>query len=252
MQPIGSLPSPTMSEPTTTSKLLELLSSGTIKLAGQFTWGSNYTFLVDILDGPRSLKAVYKPSQGERPLWDFDYGTLAAREVAAFVVSDSLGWGLVPPTVLRQEGPAGPGSLQQFVDADPERHYFTFSEDQKQRLRPAALFDALINNADRKGGHVLLGADGHVWLIDHGVCFHPEEKLRTVIWDFAGQPIPQALLGDVAAFRQRLSSGPDAKALTGLLSGEEIKALEQRAAWLLEQRRFPQPGSGRPYPWPLV
>jgi uncharacterized repeat protein (TIGR03843 family) len=241
-----------MSEPTTTSELLELLSSGTIKLLGQFTWGSNYTFLADVDDGTHSLKAVYKPSQGERPLWDFDYGTLAAREAAAYVVSDSLGWGLVPPTVLRQEGPAGPGSLQLFVNADPERHYFTFTEDEKQRLRPAALFDALINNADRKGGHVLMGGDGHIWLIDHGVCFHPEQKLRTVIWDFAGQPIPHRLLEDVTAFHGRLYSGSDGETLASLLSREEIEALQRRAEWLLAERRFPRPDRERPYPWPLV
>ncbi len=137
--------------------LLALLSAGALELKGQFAWGSNYTFLVQVSAGDQVVPAVYKPARGERPLWDFPDGSLAQREVAAYVVSRALGWDLVPPTVLRPDGPAGPGSLQLFVDADPERHYFTFSNEEKQRLRPAAAFDMLVNNADRKAGHVLLG-----------------------------------------------------------------------------------------------
>lgn len=233
--------------------ILTLLSSGSLELKGQFTWGSNYTFLVEARLGERTCGAVYKPERGERPLWDFPEGTLARREVAAYAVSRALGWDLVPATVLRADGPAGPGSLQLFVDADPERHYFTFSETEKQRLRPVALFDLLINNADRKGGHVLLGESDHLWLIDHGVCFHVDDKLRTVIWDFVGEPIPRELLAALRKVRSSLEEGGGLHSeLGGLLSAEEIDALQARADRLLRLRRFPPPGAGRPYPWPLV
>jgi uncharacterized repeat protein (TIGR03843 family) len=233
--------------------ILSALSSGTIELKGQFVWGSNYTFLVQVTQGDETRPAVYKPARGERPLWDFPEGTLAQREVAAYVVSRALGWDLVPPTVLRPDGPAGAGSLQLFVDADPERHYFTFTEAEKQRLRPVAVFDLLINNADRKGGHVLLGESDHLWLIDHGVCFHAEDKLRTVIWDFVGEPIPRELLAALRRLRQALlDDGALRTELGGLLAAEEVEALQARADRLLRLKRFPPPGADRPYPWPLV
>jgi uncharacterized repeat protein (TIGR03843 family) len=233
--------------------ILSALSSGTIELKGQFVWGSNYTFLVQVTQGDETRPAVYKPARGERPLWDFPEGTLAQREVAAYVVSRALGWDLVPPTVLRPDGPAGAGSLQLFVDADPERHYFTFTEAEKQRLRPVAVFDLLINNADRKGGHVLLGESEHLWLIDHGVCFHAEDKLRTVIWDFVGEPIPRELLAALRRLRQALLDDDALRTeLGGLLAAEEVEALQGRADRLLRLKRFPPPGADRPYPWPLV
>ncbi len=216
-------------------------------------WGSNYTFLVHVTHEGNQVPAVYKPSQGERPLWDFDQGTLSAREVAAYVTSHALGWDLVPPTVMRKDGPAGPGSLQFYVDADPERHYFTFDEEQKQRLRPVAVFDCLVNNADRKGGHVLLDPRGHLWLIDHGLCFHEEDKLRTVIWDFAGEAIPKALLQDVGRLQSLLRRDEELCAMyRSLLSPDEMDALSSRVDRLLASRRFPTPDSQRPYPWPLV
>jgi len=230
---------------------LELLTHGELRLEGQFVWGSNYTFLATVTAEGRKVKAVYKPQRGERPLWDFPDGTLAAREVAAFVTSAALGWDLVPPTVLRPEGPAGAGSLQLFLDIDPERHIFTFSEEDRGRLRPAAAFDVLVNNADRKGGHILLGPDRHIWLIDHGVCFHEEDKLRTVLWDFAGEPIPSDLRADVERFAGGLGrhQWPE---LDSLLTTEEIQAMAGRAERLLADGRFPLPGPGRPYPWPLI
>jgi uncharacterized repeat protein (TIGR03843 family) len=232
---------------------LAVLSAGSLELKGQFVWGSNYTFLAQASLGDQVVPAVYKPARGERPLWDFPEGSLAQREVAAYVVSRALGWDLVPPTVLRPDGPAGPGSLQLFVDADPERHYFTFSEEEKQRLRPAAAFDLLINNADRKAGHALLGEQGHLWLIDHGVCFHAEDKLRTVIWDFIGEAIPEDLLGDLRSFYRALAHDAALRnELGGLLLPEEFTALQTRADRLIRSRRFPPPGAGRPYPWPLV
>ncbi len=233
--------------------LLRHLERGKIEVVGQFVWGSNYTFLAKVLDQGTEIQAVYKPSRGEQPLWDFPEGTLAAREAAAFVACHALGWDLVPPTVLRDDGPTGPGSVQLFVDADPERHFFTFTEQERQRLRPVAAFDLLVNNADRKGGHVLLSPDGHVWLIDHGLCFNVEDKLRTVIWDFAGEPIPEEVLADIDSFRRRLQPSDSLwRAFESLLSREETEALAQRASRLARARRFPQPGPGRPYPWPLV
>jgi uncharacterized repeat protein (TIGR03843 family) len=232
---------------------LTVLSAGSLELKGRFMWGSNYTLLVQVSLGGQVLPAVYKPAHGERPLWDFPEGSLAQREVAAYVVSRGLGWDLVPPTVLRPDGPAGPGSFQLFVDADPERHYFSFSDEEKQLLRPAAAFDVLVNNADRKGGHVLLGEQGHVWLIDHGVCFHAEDKLRTVIWDFSGETIPAQLIDDLRSFHQALARDAALRdELGGLLSREEFTALQARADRLIGSKRFPPPGPGRPYPWPLV
>jgi hypothetical protein len=230
-----------------------ILAEGTIRLEGQFVWGSNYTFLARLHHAAGEVMAVYKPQAGERPLWDFPDGTLAAREVAAWQTSEALGWQLVPPTVLRPDGPAGAGSLQLFLDLDPERHFFTFDSAEKQRLRPAAVFDALINNADRKAGHILMAPDGHVWLIDHGVCFHHEAKLRTVLWDFAGEPIPEALLADVNRFARDLERDSRLRAaFDTLLSAEEIAALQSRASLIVRQGMFPYPGEGRPYPWPLL
>lgn len=238
---------------TINNDLLHALTFGEIEIIGQFSWSSNFTFLVQVTCDHETIPAVYKPSQGERPLWDFPRGSLAAREVAAYLTSDALGWDLVPPTVLRQDGPAGSGSLQLYIDADPERHYFTFSETEKQRLRPVVIFDYLINNADRKGGHVLLATDDHIHLIDHGVCFHQDYKLRTVLWDFVDETIPENILKDVQSFLKRLEADENLYAVyLKLLSDEEIDAIKDRARKLLTARRFPKPGPGRPYPYPLV
>ena len=235
------------------NQYLTTLTNGKIHVDGQFVWGSNYTFLVQVKYQSIELAAVYKPSRGERPLWDFPPGTLAAREVAAYLTAQSLGWDLIPPTVLRQDGPAGPGSLQLFVDVDQERHYFTFSEEERQRLRPVVVLDMLINNADRKGGHILLAPDGHIWLIDHGVCFHWEHKLRTVVWDFIGEPIPDHLLSDLQTFLDSFGANPDLQAAYArLLSPIEIEALINRAEQLLTDRRFQEPSLGQTHPWPLV
>lgn len=231
----------------------QILKEGDLSVQGEFLWGSNYTFLLRATHPLGERLAVYKPIRGERPLWDFPTGTLAAREVAAYRVSEALGWELVPVTILRTDGPAGPGSMQAFLDLDFEAHYFTFSAEQKDRLRPAVAFDLLINNADRKAGHVLFGPDGHLWLIDHGICFHTEDKLRTVIWDFAGEPVPDPLLADVAALRDALEdSSPLRQTMQDLLSLEEIAALIRRAVLILDDKVFPPPGPGRPFPWPLV
>ena len=234
--------------------LLEHLQHGELSVEGQFMWGSNYTFLAQIQHDGQSLKAVYKPTQGERPLWDFPSETLAGREVAAFLVSEALGVHLVPPTVYRGEAPSGPGSLQLFVEHDPNYHYFNFKPEDRARLRPVALFDALVNNTDRKGGHILVDPQNNLWLIDHGVCFHVQPKLRTVIWDFAGEPFTEEACRQLTGFRQKLA--PESavyQELSRFLARRELAALAHRADQLLEEGRFPAPTEDRySYPWPPV
>jgi uncharacterized repeat protein (TIGR03843 family) len=232
---------------------LTILQKGEITVKGEFLWGSNYTFLVEVEHEGVSLQAVYKPTRGERPLWDFPAATLAKREVAAYLLSQAIGWGLVPPTAYVRKGPAGPGSLQLFIEHDPEYHYFNFSESDRQRLRPVVLFDILINNADRKGSHILLGPDQHMWLIDHGICFHIEEKLRTVIWDFAGEPLPSELCTDITLLIQglRQENSQVQADIRKYLNGDEVKALIERADRLLATGHFPNPHTSRRFqPWP--
>lgn len=209
---------------------------------------SNATFLVVVGDPADNLRGIYKPLDGERPLWDFEPG-LYKREVAAYLLSEAMGYHLVPPTVMR-DGPLGEGSLQLFVDYDPSEHYFILYEqrpDLHSRLRAMAVFDIVINNTDRKGGHVLLNNDGNIWGIDHGVCFSEEFKLRTVIWDFAGQPIEDELL---APLEQLMQSVP--LQVAALLTDDEIKAMLERTEWLLDNRVYPAPESRYQYPWPLL
>ena len=223
-----------------------ILKNGTVDSEhGLMRWGSNYTFLVSVTHAETTVLAIYKPRMGERPLWDFPDGTLCQREVAAFVLSDALHWQIVPPTFLRQ-GPRDIGSIQLFIDHDPEIHYFTFDIDVKAQLRKMALFDYLINNADRKGGHCLLDPKNHLWGIDHGLTFHSSPKLRTVIWDFAGQSIPRHLLNDVEHLCTKLED-PETKLsqqLCELLSDREMRALRNRLQHILKTQKFPLPGSG--------
>ena len=230
------------------------LLNGKIQVQGQFLAGSNYTFLADIAYEQVEFKSVYKPVRGEQPLWDFSNGTLAKREVAAYVVSEVLGWDLVPPTVYRLKGPMGVGSLQEFIEHEPYHHYFNFDDATRQRLRPVALFDLVANNADRKGGHILLDSNDHLLLIDHGICFHIEDKLRTVVWDFAGEEIPAGLLSDLCRLMNNIESGsPLAQELCNLLSEEEIAAVLNRTRHLAAGGRFPYPqNTRRSYPWPPV
>ena len=190
---------------------------------------------------------------GEQPLWDFPSNTLAQREVAAFLVSEALGWNLVPPTVLREDGPEGGGSLQLYLELEPTRNYFNFTDSEKQFLQPVVVFDALVNNADRKAGHVALMPDGRIQLIDHGLCFHKEYKLRTVIWDFAGKTIPAALVEDLQVLSSQLEDpGSLSLELAEHLSSEEIQALLDRHSLLLQDARFPTPDAQINHPWPLV
>ena len=227
------------------------LAAGELELLGLLPNSSNYTFLARATAGNDQVLAVYKPRQGEMPLWDFPPGTLCNREVAAYVVSRELGWPNVPPTVLR-EGPEGLGSTQLFVEFDPSQHYFTLEGTHAAEFRRVALFDMVVNNADRKGGHCLLGADGTIWVVDHGVCFNEEPKLRTVIWEHVGEPIPAELLDDLRALRERLELGDLRAELDVLLSLDELTALDERIDHVLTAKVFPEPGPGRPYPWPPV
>lgn len=233
-------------------KVLNLLQLGEITLKGEFVWGSNYTFLAEVSRNGDTILSVYKPSRGERPLWDFPPTSLARREAAAYLVSEALGWELVPPTVYRKEAPIGPGSLQLFIEHDPEIHYFNLSEMECQGLRPVVVFDLLVNNADRKGSHLLFDNNHHLWLIDHGICFHADDKLRTVIWDFAGEPIPENLTSDLRSFLHLLTPATSLfKELHALLNRQEINALAARAEHLISLRRFPQPEPDqRSIPWP--
>ena len=223
-----------------------VLGHGNLELKGQFVLGSNYTFLVDVHYQGTTLPAVYKPTRGEQPLWDFEENTLALREVAAYVVSEQLGFHFVPFTTLRDDGPYGAGSLQQFIQYDPEYHYFNFTSEDRDLLRPVVLFDLLVNNADRKGSHVFFENDTHkLFAIDHGICFHEEEKLRTVLWDFGGQKIPDDLLSPLSRITDLTPS------LEPYLSPNEISALHTRADSLLKKRLFPrQPRDRRAMPWP--
>jgi uncharacterized repeat protein (TIGR03843 family) len=227
---------------------LELLGEGAITVKGRMPWSSNVTLLAEVTRAGRTALAIYKPEAGERPLWDFPRG-LHRREVAAYRLSEALGWSLIPPTVLR-DGPHGEGSLQLFVEADFEQHYLTLCEQEAHRaqLQRICLFDLLANNADRKSGHCLLDPAGHVWAIDNGLTFHVEPKLRTVIWDFAGDAIPRSLLEPI----KRLASEGAPRAVAELIDPREQQALLARARALLGRRRFPADASGARYPWPLV
>lgn len=231
--------------------VVRLLESGEVEPLGVLPRASNYTFLARVREGDDELLAVYKPRSGEAPLWDFPDGTLCRREVAAYALSTALGWPRVPPTVLR-EGPHGLGSIQRFVSFDPNQHYFTMRDDRPDEFRRVALFDIVANNADRKSGHCLLDDAGEIFVVDHGVCFSSEPKLRTVIWDFVGEDIPPGMLEDLRSLQPRLATGPVRDRLVELLSRSEVGAAERRLAELVELGRFPEPGPGRPYPWPIV
>jgi uncharacterized repeat protein (TIGR03843 family) len=234
-------------------RALRLLSQGQVELVGRVLASSNAIFVTRVNDGDLQSLAIYKPRQGERPLWDFDHGTLCLREMATFVLSQALGWPLVPPTVLR-DGPYGLGALQLYIDADHEANYFTFREERLPDLLSVALFDVLTNNADRKGGHLLLDQWDRIWAIDNALTFHPEPKLRTVIWDFAGQAIPGDYMADLHLLQEKLTHGNDLRqSLDNLLTKVEITALQARLTGLLESATFPHPDpTRRQVPWPIV
>jgi uncharacterized repeat protein (TIGR03843 family) len=230
------------------SNIVHALEHGDITIIGRMPHSSNATFLVAVQCDETSFQAIYKPLRGERPLWDFEPG-LHRREIAAYMLSQAMGINMVPPTVLR-EGPLGEGSLQHFIDADVEQHYFTIfeqREDLHDQLRAMCVFDIVANNTDRKAGHCLLGLDDKVWGIDHGVCFAADFKLRTVIWEFGGEPLPDHLR---AAIEPLIETVP--LNIATLLSSDEVSALQERVQWLCEGGAFPIDRSGSRYPWPLV
>jgi len=232
---------------TVSARELTLLAEGRVELLGRIPRSSNETFLAQVSCEDDSAYAVYKPEAGERPLSDFEPG-LYKRERAAYLLSEHLGIGVVPPTVIR-DGPFGEGSFQWFVDADHTQHYFTIHEQYEQhheQLREIAVLDVLANNTDRKSGHCLLAHD-RVWAIDNGLCFSAPFKLRTVIWEFAGEAIDPALLRQVARIADRVPVD-----VAALLGDDEISALQYRAAALVGSGVFPSDHSGHRYPWPLV
>lgn len=216
-------------------------------------WGSNYATLITVRGAERCVLAVYKPQRGERPLWDFPDGTLCCRELLAYHISKTLGWNLVPPTVLRK-GPLGLGSVQLFIAHSPGVTYFGLDDRFTLQLQRFAVFDFIVNNADRKGGHLLLDGRGKLWGIDHGLTFHAASKLRTVIWEFAGQPVEERWLCDVEVLREQLALGEAQLAvlLQRCLMPREVVALSRRVEWLLREKRFPVPGRGPVVPWPPV
>lgn len=240
----------------TEAQVLAALVQGKIEEQGLLPYSSNHSFLVTVAAEEITLPAVYKPRRGESPLWDFEWGSLCLRETAAYHISHSLGWDLVPPTVLR-EGTRGLGSVQFYVANHSDEHYFTVQEDARYAatLRKLALFDYVINNADRKSGHCLIGHDHRLWAIDHGICFHTDPKLRTVVWEYAGQPIGAELQADLAALSKEMKdeSSELALALCTLLNSAERDALMVRLRGLLRSRTFPEPSQHRRnYPWPPI
>jgi hypothetical protein len=232
------------------ARLLELPE---IELLGVLRNASNYTFLSRLKPyGEEGLLAVYKPARGESPLWDFPDGNLYKREVAAYRLSRALGWPRVPPTVVRESAPHGIGALQLFVDADRRRHYFESAGEYTDEWQRIALFDVLTNNADRKSGHCLFDAEGRLWVIDHGLTFHTQVKLRTVIWEYAGCPLPLALRPDLDRVLERLHDDLGSE-LRELISRAEVSTLIRRIESALRPGwRYPEPGSAWSLPWPPI
>ncbi|WP_129626356.1 SCO1664 family protein [Candidatus Oscillochloris fontis] len=231
-----------------------ILTHGEMEVVAAMPYSSNYTLLCVVEHAGMQVLGIYKPQRGERPLWDFPSGTLYQREVAAYLLSEALGLGFVPPTVLR-EGPYGVGMLQLFIEHDEEAHLFTMLKEGSYEavIRQLCAFDALINNADRKSGHALKGLDGHLWAIDHGICFHDEPKLRTVLWDFIGEPLPAEVLESFGLLQQHLTSDTQiTRSLGHLLAPDEVRALQQRLEDLITQGCFPPLGPGPNVPWPPV
>jgi len=235
--------------------ILDILASATVAGRAMLAAGSNYVFLLQ-LSHPEAGEgyAVYKPQRGEAPLSDFPEGTLYKREYAAYVVSEALRWGLVPPTVIRGDGlEMGVGMVQLFVEHDPAQNYFTLRDEHAAEMQRIAVFDWLTNNADRKGGHCLLDEDHRIWGIDHGLCFHPDYKMRTVMWDWAGETIPPEWLTELDDAVEAIETGAEvAQTFLAILEGQELAALVRRARRLVSSGQFPLPGPHRSYPWPLV
>ncbi len=234
---------------------ISLLMASEAEEAALLAAGSNYVFLLTLRHPEAGHGyAVYKPQRGEAPLMDFPDGTLYLRELAAYVVSEALGWGLIPPTAVRSDGlHMGVGVVQLFIEHDPSQHFFTLRDERVDEMKRIALFDWLTNNADRKGGHCILALDGRMWCIDQGLTFHADDKLRTVIWDYQGQPVPEGLIDEVCEFGERLRRDEALRGeLLALITPGELAKLEQRVAFIDRERVYPPPPPYRPYPWPMI
>jgi hypothetical protein len=231
------------------AEALDLLRTGRLSVEGRLVDASNTTLYCSLSRDGIAAACVYKPVRGERPLWDFPDGTLAAREAAAYVVSTALGWNVVPPTVLR-DGPFGEGMVQLWIDGDEAVDLGRLIRADRVPLRRMAVFDAVVNNADRKGGHLIPVPGGHVYGVDHGVSFHAQDKLRTVLWSWAGDPLPDEAVEALSELRAELE-GPLEAALGALLTRREVTAVKRRVDRLLARRRYPEPAGDWPaVPWP--
>jgi uncharacterized repeat protein (TIGR03843 family) len=240
---------PRLRSPADDAEALLLLREGVIDVEGRMVDASNVTLFGAIRCGDLLGECVYKPVAGERPLWDFPDGTLAGREISAFLVSEATGWRVVPPTVLR-EGPFGPGMVQLWMDGDPGVDLATFVRRDDPALRRMAVFDAVVNNADRKGGHIIPMPDGHVYGVDHGICFSVDPKLRTLLWRWAGKP----LAAEAVEVLERLGDalrGDLGEELHEHLTRREVRTTQQRVTELLRTGRHPEPSGEWPaLPWP--
>ena len=228
---------------------MKILETGEITVAGRLVDASNATLFVEISDGSSAVKAIYKPVAGERPLWDFPDGNLASRERAAYLVDQALGFGHIPLTILR-DGPFGFGMVQRWIDVDEEIDLEQYFRERDPQLREVALLDAVINNTDRKIGHLLPDGEGHLYVCDHGVTFHVDDKLRTVLWQWAGEALTD---DEVAALTKLLKSieGGELAELEGLLTTDELDALINRTSRLIASKSFPEPNPEWPHiPWP--
>ncbi len=237
----------------TPGEIEDLLLNGEIEGGELVPQGSNYTFVVQLQTDNMRFLGIYKPASGERPLWDFPYGTLHLRERCSFLVSQALGWHLIPPTVIR-DGPHGEGSMQLFVPHDKKTNYFTLREEGRPELFLVAVLDFLVNNTDRKGGHCFKGDDDRVWAIDHGLTFHVEPKLRTVIWDYSGQDFPENLVNDLKRLDNALGDqcSPLCQEMEALLDQEEVEIFRTRVKAFLKEPRLPHPEEYRSFPWSRV
>ena len=236
------------------NQILKTLLEGNMEPQGLMPWSSNYTFLVKIVaDNDISLLGIYKPGDGERPLWDFPDQTLSLREFTSYLISQVLGWPKIPPTIIR-DGTHGIGSVQHFVDAEYEAHYFNMRDmpDFMEDFRQMALFDYIANNADRKGGHCLKGIDDQIWAIDHGLTFHTQPKLRTVIWEFSDEQIAETYLQDLCKLQELMAGQELCQVLADLISPREIDAFKDRINLLVSTGQFPALAPGRNVPYPPI
>ncbi len=233
----------------TTADISRLLSDGEISVEGRLVDASNATLFVTVSDGADEMRAIYKPIAGERPLWDFPDGNLASRERAAYLVSEALGFSCIPLTILR-DGPFGVGAVQEWIDVDESVDLEVFFREDNPQLRSVALLDAIINNTDRKIGHLLPRADGKLFVCDHGVTFHEEDKLRTVLWQWAAQDFTEEELSKLSQFATFLES-VKATEIKELITSSEFQALLSRTQSLLSEKTFPEPNPDWPHiPWP--